>query len=256
MNDIKFAELLKEALETEGLLSQAYTLFHDYSVLNQLAAISQLKAREIEFGPIATFKTWQKLERHVKKGERALMLCMPLTFKVEKGGEADEGSEPEMIRGFAWKRNWFALAQTEGKEYNKNDPIPNWSKGKALEQFGIDEGDFDKLDGNMQGFARPKSVHINKIAQHPIKTLFHEIAHVVLGHHTDKTIRRDLQEVEAESVAYIINSILNLPGQAESRGYIQHWLAGQVLPEKNAARIFSAANKILKAGEPQNESVK
>jgi hypothetical protein len=41
---------------------------------------------------------------------------------------------------------------------------------------------------------------------------------------------------------------LELPGAEYSRGYIQNWLQGDVIPEKSAQKIFGAADRILKAG--------
>ena len=35
--------------------------------------------RGIQPGPLATFPKWKGLGPHVKKGEKALTLCMPLT---------------------------------------------------------------------------------------------------------------------------------------------------------------------------------
>jgi len=76
----------------------------------------------------------------------------------------------------------------------------------------------------------------------------------VLGHtaenamHDDERTPKDIREVEAESVAYILCSVLNLPGLIESRGYIQGWLSGSEITDKSAQRIFGAADKILKAG--------
>ena len=71
------------------------------------------------------------------------------------------------------------------------------------------------------------------------------------------SMARDIKEAEAESVAYLCCATLGLPGLEESRGYIQDWLGSTVQAEefgkKSAARVFSAANKILKAG---TESVK
>lgn len=87
------------------------------------------------------------------------------------------------------------------------------------------------------------------------KTRFHEMAHVVLGHTEEFTMTetaetpRDIREAEAEGVAYILCTLLDLPGQAESRHYIQSWLDGRELPEKSARKIFGAADKIMKAGQ-------
>jgi antirestriction protein ArdC len=114
---------------------------------------------------------------------------------------------------------------------------------------------FDHSDGNCQGYASGRTIAVNPVAILPHKTRFHELAHVVLGHTTDEMMAdsektpRDIREVEAEGVAYILCSVLDLPGLHESRGYIQNWLAGAEVSDKSAQRIFSAANKILEAGK-------
>jgi len=41
---------------------------------------------------------------------------------------------------------------------------------------------------------------------------------------------------------------LDMEGAEYCRGYIQNWLQGGVIPERSAQRIFSTADKILKAG--------
>src|SRR5580692_1661003 len=96
-----------------------------------------------------------------------------------------------------------------------------------------------------------RTVAVSPIAVLPHKTLFHELAHVVLGHteegmHDDhKHTPKNLREVEAECVALICCESLNLPGLPESRGYIQHWLRGQQIPDRSAQRIFKSADAIL-----------
>jgi hypothetical protein len=49
--------------------------------------------------------------------------------------------------------------------------------------------------------------------------------------------------------AMVLCESLQLPGAEYSRGYIQSWLRGDVIPEKSAMRIFEAADRILKAGQ-------
>ena len=61
-------------------------------------------------------------------------------------------------------------------------------------------------------------------------------------------------EAEAESVAMLCCESLGLPGAEFSRAYIQNWLDGSAIPEKSAQKIFSAAHKILKAGQEKDES--
>ena len=70
-------------------------LFYNYSIGNQILAIVQCQLRGLEAGPINTFPGWQALGRNVKRGERALTLCMPITRKVgsEETSETDNKDE-------------------------------------------------------------------------------------------------------------------------------------------------------------------
>ena len=132
---------------------------------------------------------------------------------------------------------------------------PEWDKQKALETLLIKENAYESIDGNVQGYASFHSFAISPIAIYPHKTTFHELAHIVLGHTTEHTMSdseatpRDIREVEAESVAYILCSILGLDGLVESRGYIQHWLKDNQIDNKSAQKIFTCANTILNAGK-------
>jgi hypothetical protein len=245
-----WSALLKTAVSQPGLISRAYSAFHNYSTGNQIAAIMQCSMRGIAPGPINTYNGWQQLKRQVKRGEKAIELCMPYTGKRRN----DEGEDESFIKAFVWKPRWFLLSQTEGEAVEV--PVtPSWSKETALANLQISEIPFDLLSGNVQGFARQRQIAISPVAALPHKTVFHELAHVVLGHtaeadfQDDERTPRDLREVEAESVALLLCESLNLAGSELSRGYIQHWLSGDVIPEKSAQKIFGAADRILKAGQ-------
>ena len=86
------------------------------------------------------------------------------------------------------------------------------------------------------------------------RTIFHEIADVLLHHGGDDT-ERSLREVESECVAMICCESLGMPGVEYSRGYIQHWLSVDSIPEKSAQRIFQAADRVLKAGVVRSQGV-
>jgi len=188
----------------------------------------------------------------VQKGQKALALWMPLTTKRED----EETGEVSLYTRFALRRNWFSLDQTEGEPYAPELQSPLWDSAKALGTLDIQEVCFDALDGNIQGHSRGRTLAINPLATLKHKTRFHELAHIILGH-TDGRLIVDAErptpavaEVEAEGTAYLLCAILGLPGLDESRGYIQHWLANEVLLDSTARRIFVAANAILKAGAP------
>ena len=175
MNDqTKWSDLLKAAVTEPGLILKAYSAFHGYSLGNQLAAMVQCPIRGIEPGPINTYPGWQALNRHVKKGEKAIELCMPLTRKVtdERTGESQT-----VATNFVWKPRWFVLSQTEGEPIESLQS-PDWNKERALVALGITQTPFTATNGNVQGYAKKREVSISPLAAMPHKTLFHELAHL------------------------------------------------------------------------------
>lgn len=256
MND-KFAPLLKQALTEPGIVSAAYGRFHRFSIGNQILAAVQLQDRSLPLSPIASFIRWKELGRSVSKGQKALSLWMPITVK-RRASESDRDvtdNGERLLTLFKLAPRWFSLEQTEGEDYVEPIESPQWDADAAMQGLDITLEHFDFMDGNVQGYAVKRRIAVNPLAEYPHKTRFHELAHVVLGHteeadcHDAASIPRSIQEVEAEGVAFLLCSILDLPGRDESRGYIQSWLDGEQLPEKSAQRVFSASQKILDAGK-------
>jgi antirestriction protein ArdC len=252
-NQLTFAELLQRAVTEPGVVSRAYTAFHGYSIGNQLLALCQCVQRGIQPGPLATFPKWKELGRHVRRGEKALTLCQPVT--VKRTIEQQDGTEDEAtFTRFVYRPHWFVLAQTDGAELPPAT-LPTWNRSRALSALNITEVPFDVMNGNVQGFARQRSIAVSPVAGNPFKTTVHELAHVVLGHtiegeQTDSEITpRNLRECEAEAVAMLVCAALDQPGVEQCRGYIQSWWgAGNPIPERSAQRILQAADQILRAG--------
>src|SRR5437667_11157542 len=255
---VNFQELLNEAVSKPGTLMRAYSLFWNYSLGNQVLALIQANQRGIPLGPIASFNRWKELGRHVKRGEKAIELCMPVTCKRTVKEEREDGTDAETeitFKRFVFRRNWFMLSQTDGAEYQL-PAIPTWDRTRALQTLNVEEIPFEMMNGNCQGYAKGRQIAINPVAQMPAKTTFHELAHVVLDHtseavHDSETLPRNLKEVEAESVALLCLESLGMDGAEYCRGYIQSWLSGATIPERSAQRIFAAADRILKAGIEQ-----
>ena len=279
-----WSELLVRDVDEPGLICEAYSRFHGYSLGNRLAAQIQCEMRGLEPGPLNSFNGWHKLGYGVQEGQKALTLCMPLkgTLHREKKGSASPDGQTangqldveavEYIRAFVWKPKWFVLSQTVPLSENTKavsiQAPTGWDRDLALRALDITPVPFDITDGNALGFASARTVAVSPLSPYPFKTLFHELGHVVLGHTTanfrgegnaalelsdGETLSSALIEVEAESVALLLLATLDLPGQEFCRGYIQHWLSGpdglqQDIPEKSAQRIFGAADRILCAG--------
>src|SRR5215470_9438070 len=133
-NDIQFRQLLEEAVSKPGTLMKAYSLFWNYSLGNQILALIQANQRGIRLGTIASFNRWKELGRHVKRGEKAIELCMPITMKrtvTEQGSDGADVESKITFKRFVFKRNWFMLSQTDGAEYQA-PAIPAWDLKRAL----------------------------------------------------------------------------------------------------------------------------
>ena len=260
-----WAQLLIDAVNKPGIISTAFSAFWNYSFGNQLLALFECMARGIPPGPIHTFAGWLKLNRHVRKGEKAITLCMPVSWvekrdpdDLTKSGEDEPSAEPAIIRRrFIFRANWFVISQTDGEDYRPL-AIPQWDERLACHVLIIDREPFTSTNGNCHGYAHDRQYAISPVAHLPHRTAFHEIAHIVLGHCAesmgmsdgDERTPRDVREVEAEAVSFICCQSLGLPGDDFSRGYLQHWLGNQKIEEKSVHRIFKAADQILKAGRP------
>jgi antirestriction protein ArdC len=274
-----WTELLVQAVNTPGVIADAYSRFWNYSIGNQLLALFQCMQRGIEPGPIHTFVGWRDLDRHVKKGEKAITLCMPVTVRCSRDSAAHHRDAEQMLpvavraedaqqsgrmltrTCFVYRSHWFVLSQTDGAPYVASE-MPQWSESRALAALGVQRTAFRHLDGNVQGYATAaRQVAVSPVAFMPARTLMHELAHIVLGHteelqrmeDDDSATPRDLREVEAEGVALICCSSLGFGGEEFSRGYVQHWLKGQSIPARAAQKIFKAADQILRAGRAEDE---
>lgn len=252
----RMAELMTEALTAPGRLTDTYSRFYEYSYGNMLW-LRQQGARE----PIASYKGWQKLGRHVIKGGRAYYVLRPITVKLRD--ELDDQGQPKTITKFKPVKGAFPYSMTEGEPLPEVEPR-EWSRERALGTLGINLVAFDDIDGNKAGFSYDRNVAINPVAKYPLKTLWHEVAHVEAGHTQPGTIdqyaeHRGLFEFEAESTAYLglheIGEDAHMDA-SESRAYIQNWLGGETPPESSIRKVFKLVDLIRRAGyEPQEREL-
>jgi antirestriction protein ArdC len=256
-NQLDWSALLKHAVEAPGEVSAAYAAFHGYSLGNQLLAAFQAHGRGLPLGPINTYKGWVALNRQVKKGEKAIALLMPVTMKRKKLDERTGVEDEKTWKQFIHRNNWFLLAQTDGEDYRPAERVGTWNRHTAIASLDVREVPFEHPDGNCMGMAWGREVAVSTLCPFPEKTFFHELAHVLLGHTANEKTEEftqmpmSLQEVEAEATAYLCIESLGLKDGHHCRGYIQHYLRGHEIPEQSARRAMAAADKILKAGYPQ-----
>jgi len=230
--------------------------FHRYSFGNTLLIAGQRPYAT----QVAGFHAWRKLNRFVRKGEKAIFILAPMVGKKTD----EDGEEKHFLFGFRWVPV-FDVSQTDG------DPLPTVCS--ALE--GADEnGCFDRLTEVARGLgfsveitslSGPHGVcshneHTIKIEEadsplQQVKTLAHEIAHAIL--HEKAEGERGLIELEAESTAYVVCQSLGLDSADYSFGYVAAWASGGSSAlagiKASGERIQKAAAQILQSFEREGQ---
>ena len=174
--------------------------FHDYSPRNIWLII--------QFQPNATlvagFQRWISLNRFVRKGERGIPILAPIMVKEDE----KDGIETKRLVGFKVVYV-YDVAQTDGDPL---PPRPEWKspeKNNALNtwllQFAQNRGiavTFTNLSGETQGRSRGGAIEISPTAG--TKTTVHEIAHELMHRDKNNLQNREIKELEAEGVAYVV----------------------------------------------------
>lgn len=195
------------------------------------------------------YKAWQELDRHVNKGAKAIHIVAPIVAKLTK--EEKEKLKTDEDYGVKGYRTIpvFDVSDTSGKELKyADDFIKSDYTTKETERFSeleIKEVvklieskyhvpiSFEKInDENIKGYYFPKdhsitiSSELTKTEQ--LKTLFHEFAHSQL--HSKKAMEeypellsKPHKEAQAESVAFLTMSALNIDTSNYSVGYVSTW---------------------------------
>ena len=238
------------------------------------------------------YKAWQELDRHVNKGAKAIHIVAPIVAKLTK--EEKERLKTDEDYGVKGYRTIpvFDVSDTSGKELKyADDFIKSDYTTKETEKFAELEikevvelieskyhvpVSFEKInDENIKGYYFPKdhsitiSSELTKTEQ--LKTLFNEFAHSQL--HNKKAMQeypellsKPHKEAQAESVAFLTMSALNIDTSNYSVGYVSTWardinLMKQALKEIKTVfdQTFdiatTAKEKVLKQLENQENQI-
>jgi len=241
---------------------KAQAAFHAYSYSNTLLILSQ----KPEATRVAGFRTWLKLGRHVRKGERGIFILAPV-FARRKAEEAqqvqkDAGDDVADSRVVCFRLvAVFDVAQTDGEDLPA--PVQKLTGDTASDLFGrlvafsAANGcpvTVEHIAGSAYGFYAPRDHRIvvreGLAPDQAVKTAVHEIAHSIL--HRDPEVyaaHRGDCELEAESVAFVVLHHSGIDSGAYSFGYVTTWAGGDEEAVKalktSAARIQATARKII-----------
>lgn len=225
--------------------------FRGYSMNNYLLASAQRPG----FTLLAGFNTWKQKDRYIKKGEKAIWIIAPMSYKKQPLEVNSFDDERDETVEFIYFRPVpvFDVSQTDGK------PIEIGCPGMVTST----KVDFEKLSklpsvpvrvqpaAFSNGYTNGEEIVItekeNKAAM--AATLIHEWAHIELNHvgitaHND-TIPRDIKELEAEAVSYIVCSFIGIENK-KSALYLGNWSATKDKLTNQGARILKTAEGIIR----------
>ena len=242
-------EGMKNYLDSEQFKSFLDTMskFHNYSLNN----IHLLKMQNPNVSHVASFNKWKTdFERTVKKGSKALKIWVPYQVKTKISANQNELSFSPSENGMEEKEvtvtrfklgNVFDVSQTEGKELPKaineltgsvKDYEDLYRAAKAVSmdnQVPISFEDIKRESAN--GYYSPDENRIViskglKGQEHILKTIFHEMAHSDLHRGTNAQYGDDQyrkQELQAESIAYVVANHFGFDTSSYSFGYLAIW---------------------------------
>ena len=242
-------EGMKNYLDSEQFKSFLDTMskFHNYSLNN----IHLLKMQNPNVSHVASFNKWKTdFERTVKKGSKALKIWVPYQVKTKISANQNElsfsPSETEMeekeVTVTRFKLgNVFDVSQTEGKELPKaineltgsvKDYEDLYRAAKAVSMDNQVSISFEEIKrGSANGYYSPDENRIViskglKGQEQILKTIFHEMAHSDLHRGTNAQYGDDQyrkQELQAESVAYVVANHFGFDTSSYSFGYLAIW---------------------------------
>ena len=189
------------------------------------------------------FLQWKEVNRHVKKGVKAIHILVPRIVKREN----DEGDEEERLAGFM-ARPVFRKEDTEGEtvEYERVE-LPNLPLMEKAKEWGIS---VKSIPGN-QNYYGYFSHHRNEIglASKEETVFFHELAHAahkrLVGTNKSQNWKK---EIVAELAAAVICQIVGKTSKflGTNYKYIEHYAKkANLSPVQGCLKVISDVEKVL-----------
>ena len=235
--------------------------FHQYSFGNILLALGQRP----NMTRIAGIKTWNKLGRKVRPGERGIMILAPVTIKQKsmalENRDGSESQESPQNRTFTLFKtvHVFDLAQTSGKQLpeiitatgDASMHLP--ALREAVRQSGINL----EYDSQVPGSPGAKGASYNgKIILRKdlapadeFRALVHELAHENL-HWNETKEDHVVEETEADATAYVVCTHYGI--NCDTSDYLLLHHSDPTILLQRLERIRRTASKIITAIEKDN----
>jgi antirestriction protein ArdC len=224
--------------------------FHQYSFNNQLLIWCQKPNATL----VAGFQAWRKVKRYVRKGEKGILILVPMTARRRQQDQSTEEEQAEACLYFK-AAYVFDVNQTEGEALPSlvetlkgDDHAGRWrllADIAASEGIGIDRG--ARAGESANGFYMRSERRIwvcpDLEPLHAAKTLAHELSHH-FADHQGKGHGQEEAEMVAESSAYVVMAHLGCDTGEYSFGYLASW-GDAALFRQRLQDIHETANAIL-----------
>jgi len=202
---------------------------------------------------VAGFGQWRRLGRMVKRGEKAIRIMAPCPVRREdpKTGEEED-------RLFFKSVCVFDISQTEGKALPDFE-VPDVERSAAdllaaLKGVAAKRGitvQFVNLPEGRYGSSKGGAIEIatGHSTGQQAKSLAHEIAHETMHRQADgridAAVGREIRELEAEAVAYVVCRHFGLDVELRASRYIAHWGGDAKKLAASLGRISQAATELI-----------
>jgi antirestriction protein ArdC len=227
--------------------------FHRYSFGNVILIATQRP----DSSRVAGYRTWQKLGRQVKEGEKGILIFAPMLLKNRTSDSPSQPSnvdEPDKLLRFRVV-HVFDVKQTEGEPLPEHATIKGDPAGLTdrLTNFAAEAGivvEHSHDLGPVQGCSRGGRILLRDdlSAAEEFFTLVHELAHELL-HFGESAVRgtKTVRETEAEAVAFVVSQAIGLDTNTAASDYIQLYAGDKDTLSHSLDRIQQTASKILTA---------
>lgn len=225
------------------------------------APLSPMLPDDISF--CAGGSEWKKMNGQINKGEKALSVIAPYTITDrEKEPDPVTGKHPTKVIGFILKNRTFSINQISGVEVPADDlctllegqgPEGVWEALLPLVDalgYTLEVGPMTGSEANGDVTWLLKRIRVKETNDHAqrVKTLIHEIAHILL-HEPEilpEHMPRKIKEIEAESTAFTVLDLLGFDSGDYSLGYVASWSKGNgALVASTLERVAQAASRIV-----------
>jgi antirestriction protein ArdC len=248
--DQLIAALNQGRSETLTQYLKAMARFHRYSLGNIMLIASQKRNAT----RVAGFRTWNKLGRFVRKGEKGIFVLAPIMRRKTEAPEKLELKESTIPTGFR-PVYVFDISQTEGQElpsvsHVTGDPREFLERLAALIRGLAIVLEYSEDIAPALGTSSGGKITLLP-GQSPASefvTLSHELAHELM-HRNERRgkISKCVRETEAEAVAYVVSQAIGLETISAARDYIQLYNGDANLLTESLEYVRRTANLLLEA---------